>query len=192
MQVETYEAVETTEKGVECDAEALALIEKLGLDGQKKLNVTGEGEGDPRRNPYRKLTAQEGFVYGQLLTGRSKLKDFSEGPIPLRVLQVASHAQPLFGYLEVWHSENADIKDPLLLGINGESWRPERFILARWGDVLEPLEKLVPIAMDIYRSHLKSQLSKFQGELAADLAFVQNMDLASMVTKAAPSYHGLR
>ena len=53
--------------------------------------------------------------------------------------------KPAFKSLEVWHSENADVKDPVLVGIRnpfGKSWETERDILARWGEVLAPLAEL--------------------------------------------------
>lgn len=80
MLVETFELEEVAEQPPELEAEAVALIEKLGLDGQQT------------RIPYRKMTEEETFVYGILCPMRTPLKKYKEGPIPLRVLQVAAHA----------------------------------------------------------------------------------------------------
>ncbi len=98
MLVETFEAIETDAGGeVECDAEAIALIEELGLEGQRKLiNKTGDA---PARNPYRKMSIQERFAFRALMPKHVALDKYSDGPIPLRVLQVAAHAKGMFKWV---------------------------------------------------------------------------------------------
>ena len=146
MQVETYEVPEVDfMTGEEEDSEeAIALIEELGLEGQQDLT---KGDG---RFPYRKMTSEEKFVYELLFGEKTNVRAFSDGAIPLRVLQVISHASGLFDELTVWHKPNADIKDPLLVGtkeVKG-TYGPttEIFILSRWGDSLLPFSELASLA----------------------------------------------
>jgi hypothetical protein len=194
MHVETYEAVETGFDGaVECDAEALALIEQLGLEGQQKL-VAKNDAGDDVRNPYRKMTADENYVYSLLLSRKVKLDQYDDGPIPLRVLQVAAHAKDHFSTLMVWCPENADVKDPILLGYTGNEYSRERFMLARWGEVLEPLDKLRPLAAAKHRAKLQADCAKAQAKVAADAAAIESMSLDAIASLGADkgiSYYGL-
>ena len=138
MLVETYECEETATEAPEMSDAALALIDKLGLDGQRSLNVSAEPK--EGRCPYRRMTAEEAFVYRQICPATTNLREYAESPIPLRVLQVAAHADDYFQKLEVWHVEGITVKDPVLVGVTKDpkaTWREARFILARWGEVLD-------------------------------------------------------
>lgn len=168
MLVETFEVTEVDADGqIECEAEAMELIEKLGLDGQKKLLTKDTGE--VSRIPYRKMTEDELFVYSAICPQIKKLHEFSDSAIPVRVLQVASHAIDLFQDVYVWSAKSADIKDPVLVGHNEINHTHEYFILARWGEVLEPLEKLVKLAAAKCRELRKAGLLKIVTECKAGL-----------------------
>lgn len=92
MQVETYEVTELDATGeLECEADAVALIEELGLAGQQEL-ITGRGK-TKQRMPYRKMTAEEFRVYNTIFGQKVNIRTYSDEPIPLRVLQVAAHAK---------------------------------------------------------------------------------------------------
>ncbi len=96
MQVETYEVTE--QYGIdktECEAEAIALIESLGLTGQQNRLAETEN-GDKIAVPYRKMTQEESFVYRRICPKRTKLENYESGWIPLRVLQIAVHAKLMF------------------------------------------------------------------------------------------------
>ena len=144
MDIETYEVTEVCEKGsTENFEQTKEIINDLDLKGQMKFvdNETQEV------HPYRKLTGQEKLVYETLLPEVTLLKDYDDSIIPLRVLQVAAHALSLgvITEIEVWHTSNADVKDPLLVGTNGKgkySSDTAYYILARWGDVLENFQVL--------------------------------------------------
>ena len=172
MSVETYEVPEVDCEGnVESDEEALALIEKMGLAGQQNLNAKREN-GEIVRCPYRTMTREERFVYGQICPSKTKLTDYASGPVPLRVLQVAAHAQEMFDYLYVWHPSDPHQKDPLLVGYRGKyDSSPEKtFMLARWGDVLVPLSELRSIACDKFRKTCKAALDRIKRECDTNLA----------------------
>lgn len=192
MEVETYEALEVTSAGVECDAEAVKLIDELELDGQKSL-VKADG----KRVPYRAMTATEFFVYSTLMTQRAKLKDYRVDSIPLRVLQVAAHAKPLYKRIEVWHApEGADVKDPVLVGIvqgNPQyDWDEKQHILARWGDVLVPLSDLLKTALAAWKRATRARVLKARQELEGDAAALELVPDDAIPPQGTPSYTGLR
>lgn len=174
MQVETYEALEyeTGEQAPEMEAEAIEIIELLGLEGQRKL-LAGEGETQTRA-PYRKLTAQEKRVYSVLCPESSSLEDFDACPIPLRVLQVAAHARELYDEVVVWCPRTEVDNDPVLIGRNSTGYYShDEFLLARWGEVLLPFDELVEVAKEVWK---KDSLSKARGAVANARAFIENID----------------
>lgn len=175
MYVETYEvlSVDVNPDGSivneTVDAEAMALIEQLGLAGQKELLSEHEVDGEAviTRNPYRLITAEELAIFSTLMPRRTRLDTYRDGPVPLRVLQIASHATKLFERLVVWHPEPGQV-DPVLVGENGSEWNPSaRFILARWGEELCSYEELRAKALPIIRSRMKSHLARARADLAA-------------------------
>lgn len=182
MNVETYEVPEVDCNGeVESDEEAIALIEKLGLTGQQKLLKKNES-GEQVRTPYRKMTAEELFVYRTLCPKTDDVRKYDDGPIPVRVLQVAAHAMDLFEKVQVWYPDNADVRDPVLVGVNGDGYsRMERFILARWGDVLESLSELHAKAVEIAVRARKSKLLEIRAEVDSNLAALDGDHRAAAV-----------
>jgi hypothetical protein len=191
VQVETYEVPEVAYDGtVESSEEAITLIRSLGLQGQEKLI---SGNKNDVRSPYRKMTKEEFIVYSSLFEDKTPIDKYGDEPIPLRVLQVAAHAKDLFDKLEVWHKPNADIKDPILVGCNGESWSSTReyFMLARWGDSLMPFAELATVAAKIMREKLSDALNegiqKLQSRLdglpkLSDGAFIRGEESAKVPT----------
>lgn len=157
MQVETFECSETAAEPTEATEEAVRIIEELGLAGQLEL-VTKRPDSRDQRCPYREMLKEEAFVYGVLCPNATKLADYKASPIPLRVLQLAAHATSLglFNRLEVWDREDATEKDPVLVAHTEAPGRSgnKRFILARWGEVLEPMAVLMKRAMDVHRESL--------------------------------------
>lgn len=196
MQVETYEVLETDCTGkVECDAAAVELIEKLGLAGQQRLINRAESPSGTQivRNPYRKMTRDEVFVYSVLCPSKCKIAEYDDGPIPLRVLQVASHAAEHFSELHVWSAESAVVKDPVLVGSKTErkpnrSWdETSLFILARWGDVLEPFDKLLDKAAHQFRAAYKSKADELIATFRTASASVEHCSVSDLFTKSMPS-----
>lgn len=167
MKVETYEAISVDDPNgaminEEVSEEALALIETLKLEGQREL-LSERSVGTNvvvKRNPYRKMTAEESAIFGAILPRRVELAQYSDGPIPLRVLQIAAHATELFGKIVVWCPAEPHHPDPLLVGLQKEDWRETPFILARWGDVLEPLDALREKAKRIILTKLRAEIAK--------------------------------
>lgn len=192
MLVETFEVTETYSDGsVECEAEALELIEKLGLEGQQKL-VAGDGESRVR-SPYRKMTKEEAVIYQALCPQESALAEFSESAIPVRVLQVAAHAVDLFDHLIVWSAENADVKDPILVGFNGSKYSTtERFILARWGAELLPLSELAKLAGEKIRATRIKKLHEIMSIVTGAIASTKDAEPESLIgVNASPYIYGV-
>ncbi len=173
MQIETFEVISLDEQHGDVmnelvSEEALAIIDKLDLSGQKGLLDEREADGErvTTRVPYREVTAEELAVFGAVLPRKVRLEVYRDGPIPLRVLQVAAHAKGFFESLEVWCPQNEHERDPLLIGIKGRYSQETRFILARWGEILEPLETLRQKARPIVLARAKQQLAEAKSAVA--------------------------
>jgi hypothetical protein len=158
MQIETYECQESVESSVDDKEQVVALVEKLELKGQKSL-ICGEKS---QICPYREMTEEENFVYSTILPERKEVSSFSASPMPLRVLQVLSHAMSIgfFKYIFVWSAESIQVKDPLLVGYTGNySFAPDNiYMLARWGEVLLPMSELRTQAVKQYKDKMLAEL----------------------------------
>lgn len=170
MQVESFAVEEVVNARIEDVACARELARQLGLEGQERFYE----EGKPV-NPYRKATAKELLVYRTLFTQKTELERYSDGPVPLRVLQIAAHAKEVLGCtLIVLHPSNADIKDPVLIGEVGD-WRDKKtYLLARWGDALEEFSVLAGYAVERLKKKAMSDLVEAQEKLAMS---AENMSL---------------
>ena len=186
MLVETFEVTE-----INCDGEAedsgaaLQLIEELELDGQAALR-SGE-----HRFPYRRMNQEEHDVYRIILPRTTALREYGSGAIPLRVLQVAAHVKQfpeIVTHTDVWHPEDVRL-DPLLVGERREGYSvKDRFILARWGEVLEPFAVLRAKAVTLYRRKYEAALRKIGAQVAATL---EGLTDETCFGKAEPCFYGL-
>lgn len=180
MKIETYECEELKNSDattMAADAEAIELIEKLGLEGQQTL-------ANPEtltRQPYREMTAMELYVWRAVCPETTDVRQYRHSPIPLRVLQVVAYARELGVYekLEVWHPKKV-VDDPLLVGVpKGETYGRKRHLIARWGETLVPFEKLVEKARTLYRAEITAKLDEIQAELEHARRKIDNrVDLA--------------
>lgn len=192
MQVQTYECEETAEETVEMTAEAIALIEKLGLEGQQALIGADEESGEKQRVPYREMNGEELFVFRTLCPHRQKLQDYKQSPIPIRVLQVASYATELnfFDRLVVWDTESQTVPDPVLIGETGSEWSATRYLLARWGEHLDEWPAMIAAAARKQRQVIKAKLLEIRQKVIARLATIDDEPDAELVAaRAVPAYH---
>lgn len=167
IMVETFEQTEMTALGKESEvnAEARVLIEKMGLEGQQALMIdTNE------RCPYREMSIEERNVYSVLFPEKTDVKKYSYGYIPLRVLQIAAHADSMGIYTSifVW-SERVKPTDPILVGVMKKD---EVFhILARWGEALDSFDKLKEKAITVLMAKriagYKTQIAESEKNLKA-------------------------
>ncbi len=163
MLVETYELEEVKGEAEQmvADHEAIELIEKLGLEGQKSLS----NKDTTTRMPYPEMTGDQEFVYSTLFPTKTDVENYSAGIIPIRVLQVVAFLKQnnFFKKIRIWHSTGRKDKDPVLVGYGIDpdaSWRDKLFLLARWGDALLPFEELMRQAKIIAFADLKTKTSK--------------------------------
>jgi len=177
MLVETFEVTEVSCDGVvEFEQEQIALIEKMGLEGQQGLIKTGE-EGEKNLLPYRKMTAEEKIVYETICPTKCKLNGYADSAIPLRVLQVAAHVSSLeMGTLRVWAADNSDVKDPVLVLETGSNYSYQYYILARWGEVLESFQKLKVQAFAKLKSRKREMLKSLIPVVQSRLGKVDNCE----------------
>lgn len=173
MEVETYETETANGQLYATEEERAQLIqmaEDLALAGQKTLINAETGD----VFPYRQMTVAEQNVYGVLLTQRTKIEDFKDSVIPLRVMQVIAHTRSLndirVGYLEVWHQPGD--KDPILVG--RESYYKTAYLLARWGDELEAFTVLQKKALERLRFSARAWGEKIQAAAGAFIASSDN------------------
>lgn len=170
MQIETYEIEEiSSEAGnMAADAEAIELSERLGLEGQKKLAKPET----LTRIPYPKLTALQRVVFETLFPNKTLVEQYSEGVIPLRVLQVVAFCREnhMYKRIEVWHPEPGKV-DPVLIGTDRESTyhSGDDFLLARWGTSLEHFDKLIPKAKAKWLAAKRLAVTKAIKEAKSDL-----------------------
>ena len=171
MKVETFE-IELTENNTvtgQVEAEALELIESLGLKGQEDFIGKDEETDVKRVIPYRKATEDQRNIVKLLFPELTPVEEFQEEPIPLRVLQVIAfvkqNCSDEMPYIGIHHVRGVD-KDPVLVG-KKNSWDSEFFLLARWGDALESWEKLHAKAEKLWVKQTKTKLASIKAEIAS-------------------------
>ena len=190
MKVETFECSETAAEPIEAAEEAIEIIRNLGLNGQLELLAPND---ETKRAPYREMTADEVFVYETICPTKAKLEDYRRTPIPLRVLQIASHVTDLglCESLEVWDAASPAEKDPVLVGVSGSrhSSNFKRFILARWGEELETFVVLFKRAVAVKREQIEQKYREISSDCAAKAGQVGSLSDAEIVKKSVPSFY---
>lgn len=201
MQVETYEEITIDEQGGDVvnevvSGEALALIESLGLEGQKAFvsKTVVDDEDVERRIPYREITLEESRIFLTLFPQRTKLAAYSAGPVPLRVLQVAAHATECgVTHLEVWHSR-IPAADPVLVGNSKHptrTWDTRVLLLARWGTSLASLDELREQATKTLTTKVRAELESGRARIDAALQSIDSLVALHLRGESAefPSLH---
>ena len=188
MEVETFEVTEIGEDlKPECTEEQLAMIEKLGLEGQQSL-LTGNEEVPIM--PYQQLSADLMKVLTTVFPTSMKVEEYDRGPIPLRVLQIVAHAReiPQFKEIFVWCHENAADKDPVLVA-KGEGYS-EYYLLARWGmDALVSFDELTRMAAESMRGAIKSILVKIQSEVRSQMDHIDEIPSIEVIKRGTPTFY---
>lgn len=182
MKVETYEvmSIDVDSENRVLDeirsSEAVQLIEELGLKGQHQF-LQKESGAAVVRFPYRRMTLEESRIFKVICPSETDLQDYSDGPIPLRILQVAAFAKDFCKKVVVWHPESAVEKDPILVGKmkgrNGWEWEQEDYLLARWGDELVTLDEARELAMTKLAPMVRQKVSSVHARLAAIAGDIQ-------------------
>ena len=190
MQVETFE--QQVERHPEACDEAAKLIAELGLEGQQTLT---NPDATVERCPYRQWHADEAEVYQLLCPSKDTVESYDCDTIPLRVLQVLSHAKSLGIYegFNVLHAASPVVKDPVLVGVpTGAQWSSSKWhILARWGSELDEFPVLLAKASKIKAEKMRAKLLSIRNEVASCIA---QMDATiesggSLIGKSEPQFY---
>ena len=171
MKVETFEIAQEENNAFngQIEAEALELIESLELKGQQDFIGKDEETDVKRVIPYRKATAEQREIIKLLFPELTKVDEFREEPIPLRVLQVIAfvrqNCSEEMPYIGIHHVKGID-KDPVLVA-KKSSWDSDFYLLARWGDALESWSVLAKKAEDVWKKQTQIKLNLIKSEIVA-------------------------
>lgn len=168
MEIEEYLIEDATEIIAEGDDTWREKITELGLEGQLKL-LSDSG----KRIPFRELTREESAIYEELFDTKRTVENFSNEPLPMRVLALIAlcKQENYFTEMQVWY--NPQIKDPILVGWAidpASSWGGRiGYIIARWGDVLMSLPELRVHAIEKYVARKRAEYTRRIAEMQAAL-----------------------
>lgn len=187
MQIETYEIEEVKGEfgNMAADSEAIELIGRLELEGQQKLTCTDTAT----RFPYPRLSASQAVVFGALFPQKTSVRSYSQGIIPLRVLQVVAFCKdmPQTKCLKVWHAASVK-EDPILIGSPGE-YSNEEYLLARWGDSLLPFDELKAKALPLIVNNFTLDLTKAKQKLDSYMATAKELAARYLETGDKPTWN---
>ena len=166
MKIETYEQEQQTTdiSQLAADGEYAILVEQLGLNGQK-IFLDHDGEPSSPVFPYPRLTEEQKRVFEYHCPIKTKLKEYRSEVIPVRVLQVASHAEScqFLKTLWVWHPKDARL-DPVLIGTTGQ-YDSDPYLLARWGLVWKEFNQLKEEAIEGWKRLRMTKLAEAKREI---------------------------
>lgn len=162
----TVEEVEPGDVAVspEVAAEAAALVERLGLTGQEKFTQQAD-DGTIQRVPFPALTQPMERAVTALAPSVYDLKAYTRDAIPLRILKAVDAHADLFNHWLVY-SDDHDA-DPFLIGIIGERYGGQKYLVGRWGEHLFPFEQLATRAHDRLVRMWKARAARAKAALAA-------------------------
>lgn len=132
------------------------IVKRLGMMGQLE-HV--EKDGTP--NPYQRLNSRWVKILKVVCPAAIEFKKFNHSTIPLDVLKEIEFAvqNNFFREIQVWWSEKE--KDPFVVGISGEQFRPKHHLIAQWGEELLPFELLENKAIESLSNHISRRLDFF-------------------------------
>ena len=122
----------------------------IGLGLQKQLKKVGKIEKVPI--PYMKLDHRMSRVFRMLCPQRESYTAYEAGTLPLDVVQEIQRCKEneWFPMIEIWYDDKSP--DPFLIGYDGKKGEANKFLIARWGDELQPFEQLVIKAINCYKT----------------------------------------
>jgi len=171
--IETFEEIETDptnptkDKFEEFDNEFPELIEKLSLDGQKKLIGKGDSE-TKRATPYGTVDVAL-FNAIEFLFNKVEIEKYDLSPIPTRVLQIYEYASSLGVYSKFYIYHSKSLADPFLIGRIGTGWDSNYHLLARWGTELIPIPEIIDKAREKTKKEWINKLIEIKSIVDAKL-----------------------
>ena len=167
MAIETY-LIEDSEKMIsepEHLEEWLKTVEDLGLEGQKELAKPGKSP-----IPFLAMNRAMERVYATLCPNKTKVHQYRNSTIPLRVLSLIalSEREKYFCKVEIW--DDKEKPDPVAVGYLNDNYDSPTFLIARWGDELRDFPSLKNEAITRFRENKKrdyqAKLDSLEGDIA--------------------------
>lgn len=149
MIVEIYELLQTEEEHQAEEQERTELIRELGLK-----------EAEPSVVPFPEISVSERRTYETLFPEMTDVPSY-RGYLPTRVLRTYKAFREEFNRIEVW-SDRAN--DPIMVGKKGNNV----FLMARWGDAIDPLPVLREKAIMLWKERRKASLEKMSRSVDID------------------------
>jgi len=143
------------------------LVSELGLAEQEKLVNKGS---EPVS--FRCMSNEEWEVYKAVLPTEVGFADYGRDMIPIRVLELGALAARQFepDWLKIRYT--AEGPDPILYAMDpGERYsaNPNRYLIARWGEVLLSFSELRKRAKEILVEKSRASLMKAKTEIEIEL-----------------------
>lgn len=169
IKVESYFTEEADLEGVlspEATEQIKQKANELGLEGQIKVF---EKEGVI---PFHRLSEGELRIWKIYCPQGIKLKEYSDGVIPLRVMEVIgiAYTKNYFDDIFVWTEFEKD-PDPILVGIKDKAI----YLIARWGLALKSWEEIVKLAKEKWITKARASLIDNKEEAIARLAKIESL-----------------
>lgn len=158
---ETRELIYETEKLDEWKEKC----QELGLENQLALAETNKSP-----VPFEFMNEVSKRVYETLCPTSVKYREYKKTPIPLEVLGLIklSEDEKYFDEIQIWYDDKSP--DPLVVGlIKTSEWGHDRYLIAKWADVMRSFEELRQMAIARYKASsaltLKRKISEAQNKL---------------------------
>jgi hypothetical protein len=155
--VTVYELKENEEltRVPEAAGEWTAMVNDLGLEGQKKL-LTKAQEGEMASPiPYLWMNSRLRKVFKTLCPTNQNIDEYDKMPIPILILGHVKQCQMKgwFKAIEVWYDDEKP--DPVVVGIANKKQEEETaYLIGRWGAEDKSLEALSFEAAERRKAHL--------------------------------------
>ena len=130
------------------------------------------------------FTKEQAGVYGVICPHKESIKPESivDYPLPDRVKDIVKmvELEHRFYTYEVWHADQFEIKDPILLGRIKDpanptlNWYDKFYLIARWGEELQPFADLKKRAIEFMKEHSIASALKLKAMVNA---YLENPDL---------------
>lgn len=149
-------------------------VESLGLAGQLKL-MQNASNSSASPNPFTPMNTVMQRVYETLCPSKMNYKDYDKSAIPVEVLDLIALAERegYFVDIKIWYDDKTP--DPIAVGYGSHQYefmRP-KFLIAKWGDVIEPFDQLLLRARKIFFKQRKAELQNKMIESKQKLESIQ-------------------
>ncbi len=155
-------------------------VQELGLTGQSQLTITNTA-GSPVPFLHMKQTLVKTFE--ELCPQKVEMKDYSVAPIPVEILDLIALSvnEKYFDTIQIWYDDKSP--DPVAVGLRylseedrnkGYSWRMEKYLIGKWGDVKRPFNELIELAKARFINRKKNEYSQNVKDYNRRLEDVEN------------------